>query len=123
MSCLIARGAAALAFTAAVASGASAQPAEKLGSVSFANSCEPAVQPHLQRAVAMLHSFWWGEGDKAFRDVLLKDPGCAIAGWGIATIAIGNPYTSGATPEGAKSAQEAIEKARSIGAKTERERA
>jgi tetratricopeptide (TPR) repeat protein len=103
-------------------SGAVADPAEKLGSVSFANSCSAAVQPKLQRAVALLHSFWWGEGDNAFREVLAQDPGCAIAGWGIAALAIGNPYASGATPEGAKKAQEAIDQARTIGAKTERER-
>src|SRR5437868_11981825 len=104
------------------ASAANAAPAEKLGAVSFANTCSEAVQPHLQRAVALLHSFWWSEGDKAFRDVLQRDPGCAIAGWGIAALAIGNPYASGATPEGAKHAQEAIAQARAIGAKTERER-
>jgi len=122
MSRLVARGAAALALAVAIASAASAQPAEKLGSVSFANSCSEAVQPHLQRAVAMLHSFWWGEGDKAFREVLQKDPGCAIAAWGIATIAIGNPYAAGASPERAKGAQEAIARARATGAKSERER-
>ena len=122
MSRLVARGAAALALAVAIASAASAQPAEKLGSVSFANSCSEAVQPHLQRAVAMLHSFWWGEGDKAFREVLQKDPGCAIAAWGIATIAIGNPYATGASPERAKGAQEAIAQARAAGAKSERER-
>jgi len=87
MSRLVARSAIALAFTVATASAAWAQPAEKLGSVAFANSCSEAVQPNLQRAVAMLHSFWWGEGDKAFREVLQKDPGCAVAGWGIAAIA------------------------------------
>lgn len=104
------------------ATGAHAEPAEKLGTVSFENSCSAAVQPYLQRAVAMLHSFWWGEGDKAFRDVLQRDPSCAIAGWGIAAIAIGNPYAAGATPDGAKRAQEAIAQARATGAKSERER-
>jgi hypothetical protein len=122
MSRLVARSALALAFSAATASTAWAQPAEKLGSVSFANSCSEAVQPHLQRAVAMLHSFWWGEGDKAFREVQQKDPGCAIAGWGIATLAIGNPYATGPSPERAKLAQEAIAQARAAGAKSERER-
>jgi hypothetical protein len=96
--------------------------AEQLGTVSFANSCSAAVQPKLQRAVALLHSFWWSEGDKAFREVVNEDPGCSIAGWGIATVAIKNPYGAGPTPEGARSAQDAIEQARKIGAKTERER-
>src|SRR5438874_8519457 len=113
-----------LALTAGLlaASEANAAPAEKLGSVSFENTCSEAVQPRLQRAVALLHSFWWSAGDTAFREVLVEDPSCAIAGWGIAALAIGNPYATGATPEGAKRAQEAIAQARAIGAKTERER-
>jgi hypothetical protein len=113
-----------LALTAGLlaASGANAAPAEKLGSVSFPNTCSEAVQPRLQRAVALLHSFWWSEGDTAFREVLVEDPSCAIAGWGIAALAIGNPYATGPTPDGAKRAQEAIAQARAIGAKSERER-
>src|SRR2546427_7869401 len=31
---------------------------------------------------AMLHSFRWAETEKAFRDVLARDPSCAIASWG-----------------------------------------
>ena len=118
----IARSAMALAIAIAAASSAHAQSPEKLGSVSFPNSCSESVQPHLLRAVALLHSFWWGEADKAFRDVLQRDPSCAIAGWGIAANAIGNPYAAGPSPDGAKTAQEAIAQARAIGAKTERER-
>ena len=34
----------------------------KLGKVAFANSCDPKVQPLLQRGVAMLHSFWYSAG-------------------------------------------------------------
>src|ERR1051325_1434693 len=67
------------------------QPKEQLGTVDFANSCAPAVQPQLQRAVAMLHSFRYGETEKAFRDVLAQDPSCAIATWGIAAILMQNP--------------------------------
>src|SRR5438067_999410 len=122
MSYPAARTVFAVALSVLATSAVAADPAEKLGSVSFANSCSAAVQPKLQRAVALLHSFWWGEGDKAFREVLAQDPGCAIAGWGIAALAIGNPCASGATPDGAKKAQEAIEQARAAGAKTERER-
>ena len=118
----LARTAAAIAVIVLTISAARADTAEKLGTVSFANSCSAAVQPQLQRSVALLHSFWWGEGDKAFREVLQQDPGCAIATWGIAALAIGNPYATGATPEGAKRAQEAIAQGRAIGAKTERER-
>jgi tetratricopeptide (TPR) repeat protein len=122
MSKSIARIAVATAATALTISTARADTAERLGTVSFANSCSAAVQPQLQRSVALLHSFWWSEGDKAFREVLAQDPSCAIATWGIAALAIGNPYATGATPEGAKRAQEAINQGRAIGAKTDRER-
>jgi hypothetical protein len=96
--------------------------AERLGTVSFANSCDAAVQPQFERAVALLHSFWWSQGGKAFHDVLDADGNCAIADWGVATILIGNPFGAGPTPEQAQRAQEAITRARAIGTKTERER-
>jgi tetratricopeptide (TPR) repeat protein len=118
----VARAALTVAVPVALVSAALAQSAEKLGTVSFPNSCGEAVQPTLQRAVALLHSFWWSEADKTFREVLAQDPTCAIAGWGIAANAIGNPYAGGPSPEGAKKAREAIDQARRIGAKTERER-
>jgi hypothetical protein len=101
---------------------ASAQSEQKLGTVAFANSCAASVQPELQRAVALLHSFWWKEADDAFTEVLAHDGGCAIATWGIATVAIGNPFGTGATPATAQKALVAIAQGRKIGAKTERER-
>ncbi|MFX7731739.1 hypothetical protein ABTK10_19625, partial [Acinetobacter baumannii] len=57
-----------------------------VGKVAFANSCTSAVQDELARGVAMLHSFWFSAGEQTFRDVLAKDPACAIATWGIASI-------------------------------------
>ena len=94
-----------------------------LGKVSFANSCDPLVQPTLERGVAMLHSFWYSEGEKTFRAVLKDDPGCAIATWGIASVLMSNPLAGqGASPAGAEQAQAAIDAGRRIGAKTERER-
>ena len=95
-----------------------------LGAVSFPTSCNPKVQPAFERAVAMLHSFWYSAGEKAFRDVLKDDPQCAIATWGIASILMSNPLAGqGASPKGAEQAQAAIDEGRRIGAKTERERA
>ena len=57
---------------------------EKLGNVTFPTSCDPKVQTRFNRAVAMLHSFWFQQGETAFREVLESDPKCAIAAWGIA---------------------------------------
>jgi tetratricopeptide (TPR) repeat protein len=95
---------------------------EQLGRVSFANSCAPAAQATFERGVALLHSFWWREGEKTFREALERDPNCAIAAWGIATVLMGNAFAGGPTPAQAQQAKEAIERARSLGAKTERER-
>ena len=98
-------------------------PTGPLGKVSFSTSCDPKVQPAFERAVAMLHSFWYSAGEKAFRDVLKSDPQCAIATWGIASILMSNPLAGqGASPKGAEQAQTAIDEGRRIGAKTERER-
>jgi tetratricopeptide (TPR) repeat protein len=100
------------------------KPPEKLelGKVSFSTSCNRKVQPQFDRAVAMLHSFWFQQGEKAFREVLERDPSCAIANWGIASILIGNTFAGAATPEDAQKAKEAIQRGRLTGAKTERER-
>jgi hypothetical protein len=70
--------------TAIAWAGDGARAPAKLGTVAFANSCAPAAQDSFERGVALLHSFWFAEGDKAFREALDRDPGCAIATWGIA---------------------------------------
>jgi tetratricopeptide (TPR) repeat protein len=101
-----------------------AAPPKKLGTVAFANSCAPQAQESFQRGVALLHSFAFVAGEQAFREALDRDPGCAIATWGIAAIRIGNTFApTGASPEDAQRALEAVERGRAIGAKTERERA
>jgi hypothetical protein len=81
------------------------------------------VQAGFARAVAMLHSFWFSAGEQTFRDVLAKDPSCAIANWGIAAILMSNPLNgAGPSPKDAEKAQAAIDEGRRIGAKTQRER-
>src|SRR5260370_2927254 len=75
---------------------------EKIGKVSFANSCDSAVQPTLERGVALLHSFWWQAGRKAFQQVLEQDPTCVIPTWAIAAIDLGNPFATGPSPAQAK---------------------
>jgi hypothetical protein len=95
----------------------------RLGKVNFANSCDAKVQGELQRAVAMLHSFWFSAGEKAFRHVLEDDATCGVAGFGIAAILMNNPLAGqGASPKAAEAAIAAIEQGRRAGAKTQRER-
>jgi hypothetical protein len=94
---------------------------EKLGSVSFANTCSPAVQADLNRAVALLHSFWWGATTKAFDEVAQKDPSCGIAYWGVAMAALENPFGWPPNPKMLADGSAAIARARAAGAKSQRE--
>jgi tetratricopeptide (TPR) repeat protein len=96
---------------------------DKLGRVSFPTSCDSKVQAQFERAVAMLHSFWYSAGEKLFREVLAQDPSCAIATWGVASLLMSNPLAgAGSSPKGAAEAQTVIDQGRKIGAKTQRER-
>jgi hypothetical protein len=65
---------------------------ETLGRVSFPASCAAAVQPDIDRAAAMLHSFWFDAAHKAFDKIAAADPTCALAHWGIAMTLWGNPF-------------------------------
>jgi tetratricopeptide (TPR) repeat protein len=65
----------------------------KLGKVSFAVSCAPGTQPKFERAVAMLHSFWFDAATTAFGDIIKSDSTCALAYWGSAMTLMGNPMT------------------------------
>src|SRR5215470_14441712 len=65
---------------------------EKLGKVSFPTSCDPKVQARFERGVALLHSFWFPEGRKAFLEVLEADPSCTIAYWGLGVNRLLNPF-------------------------------
>ena len=95
--------------------------AEQLGKVSFPTSCEPKVQAEFERGVAMLHSYWFGPARKTFEAVLQQDPNCAMAHWGIAVDYLGNSLAAPPPPKNAQAAWEALEKARAIGTKTQRE--
>jgi hypothetical protein len=95
----------------------------KVGRVKFASTCDPKVQPLLESGVAMLHSFWFGAGEKTFREVLVQDPSCTVANWGIAALLMANPLAGqGPTPAAAATAQAAIDAGRATPPKSQRER-
>ncbi len=54
---------------------------ETLGTVNFRNSGVAAAQPALQRGVALLHSFEYGEAAESFRHAQRADPTLAVAYW------------------------------------------
>jgi tetratricopeptide (TPR) repeat protein len=59
-------------------------PNERLGSVSFSESCSPAARASFNRGVALLHDFWYAESRPQFERIAKADPKCAMAHWGVA---------------------------------------
>src|SRR5436305_7189566 len=108
----------------ALLSGAVARATEeRLGEVNFPISCSPAAQQQFNRAVAMLHSFFFPETVKAFTAMAEAEPSSAMAYWGIAISQRPNPLVGPFPGDVVKRGWEAIEKARAASQKTERERA
>ena len=75
-----------------------ADAAEQWGEVHFPVSCQASVQPTFDQAVAMLHSFAFGDAAKTFSAVAHDDPDCAMAYWGLATTAMGSLIAGRAGP-------------------------
>ena len=96
-------------------------PSEKLGQVNFTVSCNPKAQRQFNRAVAWLHSFEYEEAEKAFSEVTVTDLRCGMGYWGIA---MSNYHPIWAPPSEAElqKGSSAIEKAKAVGAHTQRER-
>jgi hypothetical protein len=101
---------------------ATAAWAQDLGRVHFETSCTPPAQEKFDRGLAMVHSFFYPDSVKAFTEAAAADPQCAIAYWGIAISSRPNPLILPLTTAVLKNGLEAVEKGKTIGAKTERER-
>ena len=97
---------------------------QNVGAVQFENTCSPAVQPDISRGLALLHSFWYEEADRAFRAVAAADARCAIAWWGVA-LAQWQPLWELRGPSRAAldRGRQAIEKGQAVGSGSPRERA
>jgi len=95
---------------------------DKVGTVHFATSCSAVVQQDFERAVAMLHSFWFSAPTSAFTAVAQSDPACGIAHWGVAMNLLGNPFGWPPSPKALADGWAAVERAKAAGAKTQRER-
>jgi tetratricopeptide (TPR) repeat protein len=121
MNCRQARGLAAFAMG-SLALGAGAHDGESLGRVDFPISCSAAQQQPFNRALSMLHSFWFPQAPKAFALIAEAEPDCAIAYWGMAISARANPLVGAPTVAATKSGWELLQKAKAAGIKTERER-
>lgn len=95
---------------------------ERLGEVNFPVSCNPEAQKLFQRAAALYHSFDWPRVMKAFQAVLEADPQCGMGWWGIALATQDNPFVWPISAKQVADGWAAIQKAKAISARTQRER-
>jgi tetratricopeptide (TPR) repeat protein len=96
-------------------------PAEKLGQVNFPVSCSAAAQKQFNRALALLHSFQYQEAEKAFSEISATDPNCAMSYWGVA-MSNYHPLWVPPSQKELNNGSAAIERAKSLSARTQRER-
>jgi tetratricopeptide (TPR) repeat protein len=110
------------AATAAMLGSAKAEQAadDHLGTVHLPISCS-TVQVKFDRAVALLHNFFYPETVKAFQAVIEEDPSCAIAYWGLAMSELPNPLVPPFPPANLKAGWEAIQQGKSAKTQTPRE--
>src|SRR5467141_562386 len=93
---------------------------EKLGRVNFTVSCNRAAQQQFNRAVALLHSFWYEEAEKGFVEVTKADPKCGMGYWGIAMSSY-HPVWAPPVAAELRNGMAAMQKANMVGARTQRE--
>jgi tetratricopeptide (TPR) repeat protein len=93
---------------------------EKLGDVHFPISCSE-VQPEFDRAVALLHNFFFPETVKAFSAIIAKDPDCAMAYWGLAMSQRPNPLVPPFPPALLKAGWDAVQQGKAAKIQNARE--
>ena len=97
-------------------------PVERLGIVSFPVSCSPQVRQPFNRAVALLHDFWYEEAQSEFGRIVKADPHCAMAHWGVA-MSVWHQIWDRPDEHGIARAQAEMRAAQRLNAGTARERA
>jgi tetratricopeptide (TPR) repeat protein len=99
-----------------------AATAPQLGQVNFPTSCSADAQPSMEMGVALLHSFEYQHADQTFSEAAKRDSKCAMASWGKAMSHYEQlwEFPSG---KALKLGAQDIQRAQTLGAPTERERA
>ena len=91
-----------------------------LGHVHMDTSCSPSVSADFDRALAMLHNFWFARALEAFKKVIQADPQCAMAYWG-AAMTYNHPFWDAPTRQDESAAWALVQKGRQTTKKTPRE--
>ncbi|MGK7312800.1 MAG: hypothetical protein ACN0LA_11235 [Candidatus Longimicrobiales bacterium M2_2A_002] len=116
--------AAAIVVAVAALAGCAESPGEEaaepaLGTVDFPTSCSAAVQPDLERGLALLHHMMYEQARDVFEAATRRESDCAMAYWGLAMSRFQPLWGSAQIDEGRDPAERAV----ALDAPTERERA
>lgn len=97
-------------------------PADKqFGTVTFTTSCSPKTKNDFDLAIALLHSFEYDEAEKVFTKIIDKEPGCAMAYWGVAMCNYHQVWPSPPTQAELEKGNKVISIAQSLPQKSKRE--
>jgi len=110
-------------FTCTLLANEGQQPAESnqnVGVVSFSTSCLEDSQRAIEHGLALLHSFLFDAAEDQFKAAATRDSACAMALWGEA-IGLYRPLVYRPTNSDMKQGWELVQKARTLGPKTQRE--
>jgi hypothetical protein len=91
-----------------------------LGVVNFPVTCSPGAQALFNQGMTLQHSFWYAPAREAFRKTVEADPACVMGYWGQALSLLNNPFTP-PVAENLREGKALLQKAQSIGARTDRE--
>jgi tetratricopeptide (TPR) repeat protein len=93
-----------------------------LGKVEFTVSCSATARTEFNRAVALLHHMTYPRARESFEQVAKLDPRCAMAHWGIAMTLFQPLWPTRPGPAELRRGKEAVQRARSLQPRTQRER-
>src|SRR5581483_5729162 len=92
---------------------------EGVGKAHMAISCVPTVQAQFDRALALLHNFWYARALSQFQAIQHADAECAMAYWG-AAMTFNHPFWDQPTKEDLAAAWAQVQKG--LGAKSQTDR-
>jgi len=94
---------------------------EGFGRVHMDISCPATLAADFDRALALLHNFWYARALARFNGVAKKDPACAMAYWG-AAMTYNHPFWDPPTKADETAAWELVQKGMSAGEASPREK-
>ena len=93
---------------------------EGVGTAHMEISCAPAVRAKFDRALALLHNFWYARALTQFQEIQKTDPDCAMAYWG-AAMTYNHPLWDGPSREDEAAAWAYVQKGLKARSQNDRE--